>query len=210
MQTWSGEENLSTLLRLTAGAGAGIVAVGMSLCMEEVNSQLLIIAAATYPLDLVRARLSIASANMAVVGSTVPQTLIRALSSDDAKLGIVGMTRKVYANEGGVRGLYRGCWATAVGVAPYVSLNFYLYESLKGVILPEDLDHTSISDIELLARKLSCGGLAGATSLLFTHPFDVLRRKLQVAGLSTTGPQYSGALDAMRKIIQTEGFRKGM
>ena len=95
--------------------------------------------AATYPLDLVRARLSIATANLATNSASK-----RAFSVEAAKLGIMGMTKKVYRTEGGVRGLYRGCWATAVGVAPYggwrlivlyssltatVSLNFYLYES---------------------------------------------------------------------------------
>lgn len=69
---------------------------------------------ATYPLDLVRARLSIATANMAQTGGGPA-----AFTAEDARLGIVGMTKKVYATEGGLRGLYRGCWATAVGVAPY-------------------------------------------------------------------------------------------
>ena len=72
---------------------------------------------ATYPLDLVRARLSIATANMATRSST--SAVMSAFSSEDAKLGILGMTKKVYRHEGGVRGLYRGCWATAMGVAPY-------------------------------------------------------------------------------------------
>jgi len=72
---------------------------------------------ATYPLDLVRARLSIATANMA---TSRPKSLRELqVAVEDAKLGMVGMTKKVYRTEGGVRGLYRGCWATAVGVAPY-------------------------------------------------------------------------------------------
>nr|ODN92400.1 solute carrier family 25 (mitochondrial phosphate transporter), member 23/24/25/41 [Cryptococcus depauperatus CBS 7841] len=181
--TWSGQESLSTPLRLTAGAGAGIVAV-----------------VATYPLDLVRARLSIATANMATRSSL--------FTSEVATLGMVGMIKKVYATEGGLRGLYRGCWATAVGVAPYVSLNFYTYESLKSQALP--LHNDQMSETELALRKLFCGALSGASSLIFTHPFDVLRRKLQVAGLSTLSPQYSGAMDAMRQTIKTEGFWRGM
>lgn len=68
-------------LRLASGAGAGIVAVS-----------------ATYPLDLVRARLSIATANMA-------SSAKHGFTSEDAKLGIVGMTKKVYRTEGGIRGL---------------------------------------------------------------------------------------------------------
>ncbi|WRT65737.1 uncharacterized protein IL334_002685 [Kwoniella shivajii] len=184
--TWSGETTLSTPLRLTAGAGAGILAV-----------------AATYPLDLVRARLSVATSGMAI------KSVSGGFSAEDAKLGMVGMTKKVYHTEGGVRGLYRGCWATAVGVAPYVSLNFYIYESLKTSILPSSLS-SSISEPELILRKLSCGALAGATSLIFTHPFDVIRRKLQVAGMASMSPQYNGAIDAIKWIIKTEGFWKGM
>ncbi|TYJ53497.1 hypothetical protein B9479_005883 [Cryptococcus floricola] len=186
LSTYSGQENLSTPLRLSAGAGAGMVAV-----------------IATYPLDLVRARLSIATANVAAhkPGS--------AFTAADAKLGMVGMTRKVYATEGGVRGLYRGCWATALGVSPYVSLNFYLYEHAKTVFLaPEKVENKS--ETELALRKLFCGALSGGGSLIFTHPFDVLRRKLQVAGMSSMGPEYKGAIDCMRHIIKTEGFWKGM
>lgn len=52
----------------------------------------------------------------------------RAFSDQDAKLGIVGMTKKVYRSEGGVKGLYRGCWATAVGVAPYGLLLRIIFE----------------------------------------------------------------------------------
>ncbi|OCF57873.1 solute carrier family 25 (mitochondrial phosphate transporter), member 23/24/25/41 [Kwoniella mangroviensis CBS 10435] len=186
LATWSGEEVLSTPLRLTAGAGAGIVAV-----------------AATYPLDLVRARLSVATSGMAIKSTS------GGFTAEDAKLGMVGMTKKVYRTEGGIRGLYRGCWATAVGVAPYVSLNFYIYESLKSMILPSSLSPTT-SEPELILRKLSCGALAGATSLIFTHPFDVLRRKLQVAGLASMSPQHNGAVDVIKWIVRTEGFWKGM
>ncbi|WWD05691.1 hypothetical protein V865_003772 [Kwoniella europaea PYCC6329] len=186
LATWSGEEVLSTPLRLTAGAGAGIVAV-----------------AATYPLDLVRARLSVATSGMAIKSTS------GGFTAEDAKLGMVGMTKKVYRTEGGIRGLYRGCWATAVGVAPYVSLNFYIYESLKSMILPSSLSPTT-SEPELILRKLSCGALAGATSLIFTHPFDVLRRKLQVAGLASMSPQHNGAVDVVKWIVRTEGFWKGM
>ena len=36
------------------------------------------------------------------------------------ELGIVGMTIKVFKEENGLRGLYRGIGPTAAGVAPYV------------------------------------------------------------------------------------------
>jgi solute carrier family 25 phosphate transporter 23/24/25/41 len=63
------------------------------------------------------------------------------------------MTLKVMREEGGVRGLYRGLVATAMGVAPYVGINFAAYEALRGVITPPGK--------ATIARKLACGALAG-------------------------------------------------
>lgn len=57
-----------------------------------------------------------------------------------------------------------------------MSLNFFMYENLKNVIMPPELE---MGDAEFAFRKLGCGGLAGAISLIFTHPMDVLRRKMQ-------------------------------
>lgn len=117
----------------------------------------------------------------------------------------------------------RGCWATALGVAPYVSLNFYIYEScewacqllqlemvlttVKTRIIPPELQ---ADEAELAIRKLACGGLAGATALLFTHPFDVLRRKLQVVGMSGANQEQTGAIAVLRNLIRAEGFWRGM
>jgi solute carrier family 25 phosphate transporter 23/24/25/41 len=123
----------------------------------------------TYPLDLVRARLSIATASIPV--SALSQAKLPSNNGPGAKLSlssayhtasssisvselsIVGMTLKIVREEGGIRGLYRGLVATAFGVAPYVGINFAAYEFLRGVITPPG--KTSV------ARKLSCGALAG-------------------------------------------------
>lgn len=64
------------------------------------------------------------------------------------------MTLKVMREEGGVRGLYRGLVATAMGVAPYVGINFAAYEALRGLVTPPG--KTTVP------RKLTCGALAGA------------------------------------------------
>jgi len=109
-----------------------------------------------------------------------------------------GMTLKVMREEGGLRGLYRGLPATAFGVAPYVGINFAAYEGLRGVITPPG--KTSV------ARKLSCGALAGSISQTLTYPCDVLRRKMQVAGMNSLGVRYTGAIDALRSILRTEGL----
>lgn len=182
----------------------------------------------TYPLDLVRSRLSIASATLSIPSAQTPSSAPAgtrpalyhtvALASRSApNLGIWGMTLKVIREEGGVRGLYRGLVTTAVGVAPYVGINFAAYEALRGLVTPPG--KTTIP------RKLTCGALAGAlhchcrTMNLFTdttlgsisqtltYPLDVLRRKMQVVGMTqgALGYKYNGALEALREIIRMEG-----
>lgn len=66
---------------------------------------------ATYPLDIVRTRLSIQSASFAELG-------------DAARKELPGMYQTMiamYKTEGGIMALYRGIVPTVAGVAPYVS-----------------------------------------------------------------------------------------
>ncbi|EKM74960.1 hypothetical protein AGABI1DRAFT_116641 [Agaricus bisporus var. burnettii JB137-S8] len=208
------DQGLDTPKRLLAGALAGITSVST-----------------TYPLDLVRSRLSIATASVAFVAPTHGGVNVAAATSGtggplpsvaakpsavlasgyhtaardalksrySAKdLTVWGMTLKVMREEGGVKGLYRGIVTTAVGVAPYVGINFAAYEALRGIITPPG--KTSVW------RKLSCGALAGSISQTLTYPFDVLRRKMQVTGMAG-GPKYHGAVDALRSTVRSEGVR---
>lgn len=67
----------------------------------------------TYPLDIVRTRLSIQSASFADLGSRDPAKNLPGMFSTMAM---------IYKNEGGMIALYRGIAPTVAGVAPYVSL----------------------------------------------------------------------------------------
>ncbi|KAF9249185.1 mitochondrial carrier [Marasmius fiardii PR-910] len=206
-----GSRELDTPKRLTSGALAGITSV-----------------CSTYPLDLVRARLSIATASIPVnVLNTLPkasETLASAPPSNtkpantprlmnamhtaaaasrnyhQSELTIWGMTLKIIREEGGIRGLYRGLVATAFGVAPYVGINFAAYEVLRGTITPPGKN--------TVARKLLCGALAGSISQTLTYPFDVLRRKMQVTGMKSSGLgiKYTGAINALVGILRNEGI----
>ena len=66
------------------------------------------------------------------------------------------MTIKIMREEGGIRALYRGLIPTAVGVAPYVGINFAAYERLRGIITPPGKN--------TVGRRLACGALAGEAS----------------------------------------------
>ncbi|KAI0674980.1 mitochondrial carrier [Trametes maxima] len=199
--TGYGAKPLDTRTRLCAGALAGITSV-----------------CTTYPLDLVRSRLSIATASIPMQAAAVPSSsaaqpalasayhtassTARPLASSPftpQELTMWGMTLKVMREEGGLRALYRGLVPTAMGVAPYVGINFASYEALRGIITPPGKSSVH--------RKLLCGALAGSISQTLTYPFDVLRRKMQVTGMNALGIKYNGAWDALRSIVRTEGVR---
>lgn len=94
---------MSALQRLACGAIAGITSVTF-----------------TYPLDIVRTRLSIQSASFADLGAR------------DASQKLPGMFPTmvaIYKNEGGMLALYRGIIPTVAGVAPYVSTDRILHFS---------------------------------------------------------------------------------
>lgn len=79
--TNSSDHSIDTPRRLLAGALAGIAAV-----------------VSTYPLDLVRSRLSVESASLGMKEGR----------RDGKSTGILRMTARVYREEGGFRALYRG------------------------------------------------------------------------------------------------------
>jgi solute carrier family 25 phosphate transporter 23/24/25/41 len=82
---------------------------------------------------------------------------------------------KIYRSEGGIPALYRGLLPTVLGVAPYVGLNFAVYEHMRKLVTPQgQRDPSAIG-------KLVAGGISGAVAQTLTYPMDVLRRRFQVS-----------------------------
>ena len=146
----------------------------------------------TYPLDIVRTRLSIQSASFEKLGAK------------DAQRKLPGMwvtMTTMYQKEGGFTALYRGIIPTVTGVAPYVGLNFMIYESVRTYFTPEgEANPSSVG-------KLSAGAISGGVAQTCTYPLDVLRRRFQINTMSGMGYQYRGIADALRTIFVQEGFR---
>ncbi|KAG2418632.1 hypothetical protein HFD88_001733 [Aspergillus terreus] len=166
---------LSPMRRLICGGAAGITSVTM-----------------TYPLDIVRTRLSIQSASFAALGER---------HKAEKLPGMFKTMVLIYKNEGGIVALYRGIVPTVAGVAPYVGLNFMTYESIRKYLTPENDKNPSP------LRKLLAGALSGAVAQTCTYPFDVLRRRFQINTMSGMGYQYKSIGDAVRVIVAEEGLR---
>lgn len=161
--------------RLCCGALAGITSVF-----------------ATYPLDIVRTRLSIQSASFEKLGAK------------NAHRKLPGMWQTMvmmYTKEGGLAALYRGLLPTVAGVAPYVGLNFMIYESLRQALTPEGQANPSS------IGKLIAGAGAGAMAQSLTYPLDVLRRRFQINTMQGMGYQYKSIRHAIQTIAAQEGIK---
>ncbi|KAI9668379.1 MAG: hypothetical protein M1831_001133 [Alyxoria varia] len=162
------------LRRLVCGGLAGITSVTF-----------------TYPLDICRTRLSIQSASFSTLSPTQRQQL-------------PGMWRtmiNMYKHEGGWYALYRGIIPTISGVAPYVGLNFMVYEMARTFVTPAGEKNPGT------VGKLCAGAISGGVAQTCTYPFDVLRRRFQINTMSGMGYQYNGIWQAVMMIIRQEGFR---
>ncbi|KAI7742469.1 hypothetical protein M8C21_007630 [Ambrosia artemisiifolia] len=120
------DAELTPVLRLGAGACAGIIAMS-----------------ATYPMDLVRGRIT-----------------VQTDKSSTQYRGITHALRTVLREEG-PRALYKGWLPSVIGVIPYVGLNFAVYESLKDWLI-KSRPYGLAEDAELsVVTKLACGAAAG-------------------------------------------------
>ncbi|KAK4422531.1 Mitochondrial adenine nucleotide transporter ADNT1 [Sesamum alatum] len=182
-QTGNEDAELTPLLRLGAGACAGIIAMS-----------------ATYPMDMVRGRLTVQTDR-----------------SPTQYRGIFHALRTVFAEEG-PRALYKGWLPSVIGVVPYVGLNFAVYESLKDwLIKTNPYGLVENSDLSV-TTKLACGAAAGTVGQTVAYPLDVIRRRMQMVGWRhaasvVTGDgkskaplEYTGMVDAFRKTVRHEGF----
>lgn len=182
-QTGNEDAELTPLLRLGAGACAGIIAMS-----------------ATYPMDMVRGRITVQTEK----SPYQYRGMFHALST--------------VLREEGPRALYKGWTPSVIGVVPYVGLNFAVYESLKDWLIKTKA--FGLVDDELgVVTRLACGAAAGTVGQTVAYPLDVIRRRMQMVGWNHAASiiagdgrskvplEYTGMIDAFRKTVKYEGVR---
>jgi solute carrier family 25 phosphate transporter 23/24/25/41 len=106
----------------------------------------------TYPLDLVRGRLT------GTVGS------------HGRYRGIV-QTLALTVREEGFRALYRGMGTSLVGAFPYEGIRFGVYDGLKAHYITDDSP---------IYMNVACGAASGLAAATVLYPNDTVRRRMQV------------------------------
>lgn len=173
----------SNLDKFLAGSLAGVTAV----CI-------------TYPLDTIRARLAYQ------------------ITGEHIYAGIVHVAQSIFQQEGGIKAIYRGFLPTVIGMVPYAGLSFYCFETLKFLCikhLPYYTANSSPSNTGSLVlnvpSKLICGAFAGAIAQSFSYPFDVTRRRMQLAMMNPKTYKYGLSMSkTMLTVYKENGLIQGL
>lgn len=123
----------------------------------------------TYPLDVLRLRLAVEPGYRTM--SEIALTMLR---------------------EEGVASFYYGLGPSLLGIAPYIAVNFCIFDLVKKS-LPEKYQQKTQSS--LLTAVVSA-----AVATLTCYPLDTVRRQMQMKGTP-----YKSVLDAIPGIVQRDG-----
>ncbi|KAK9124485.1 hypothetical protein Sjap_014087 [Stephania japonica] len=124
----------------------------------------------TYPLDVLRLRLAVEPGSR-----TMSQVALSMLRDE------------------GVASFYNGLGPSLIGIAPYIALNFCIFDLVKKA-LPEKYQNRTESS---LATALVSATLA----TVMCYPLDTVRRQMQMRGTP-----YKTVLDAFPGIVARDGF----
>ena len=158
---------------------------------------------ATYPFDIMRTQFAI-------------QGKEKAFSSMHSFISHTFSTK-------GIRGFYAGLSPALVGIAPYMGLNFAIYETVKtfseSPIFTFNRQRTAQDDrsygriLAGLFRKGACGAVAGGASKFIMYPLDTIKKRMQFQVLRNTldglgdVPKYANAWNCAARIYTEEGLR---
>lgn len=124
----------------------------------------------TYPLDVLRLRLAVDPASQSM-----------------------GQVAKLMLRDEGLKSFYKGLGPSLLGIAPYIALNFCVFDLMKKT-LPEDMRKRP--EASLVTALVSA---SFATAMCY--PLDTARRQMQMKG-----SPFNSFLEAVPGIIARDGF----
>jgi len=149
----------------------------------------------TYPLDLVKTRLTVQKEGKALDGTVMKKTYN----------GTWDCLTKVASQEG-FSGLYKGLTPTIAGVIPFEAVQFTFYNWIKEFREKQKADagNGKLSTFDFLI--LGC--ISGAVAQTFAYPFDLMRKRFMAQsnapGMLKTN--YTSTWGCAKEIIANEGF----
>lgn len=132
----------------------------------------------TYPLDLIRGRLT---------GSGI---------GAEARYQGIMQTFMLTIREEGVRALYRGMSVSLIGAFPYEGIRFGVYDSLKSHYITHDSP---------LVYNVAIGAVSGLSAATILYPNDTVRRRMQVQSKCGT-ESYKSGWDCYKTLYRQHGI----
>lgn len=158
----------------------------------------------TYPCDLLRTRFA---ARRSRIGSqSIAEAVSHILSSPNNHNN--NSHRKKKKN---VTGLFAGLGASLAQIVPQMSLFFGFYSTLQPAIATRitNNQHSLLSHIG--APDFVAGAIASVAAKSIVYPFDTVRKRLQMRGISTAAVSFSAypstTIPMLRTIVAVEGPR---
>lgn len=195
----------TSIRRLLAGSISGITSVFF-----------------TYPLDLIRVRLAFETKqNFAASPAFLPHKHHYDYRGGRLAQTCIQIYNEPPASKTGLRigNFYRGFTPTIVGMVPYAGVSFWAHDLFHDIfrsqylapyavmdfLEPDEFEHDRSKRKPLnVWAQLTAGGLAGMCSQTASYPLEVIRRRIQVSGITGERP---GMIRTAQAIFAQSGFR---
>jgi len=130
--------------------------------------------------------------------------------SNMSSTSTLNLVKEILSSRHGIRGLYRGLFATILRQTPSLAMYFPVYNILKESI-SESYNNSSSNKNDnndlLCWSSALAGGLAGCLSWTIVYPIDAVKSRIQSLPLDAPAKERS-FLHVVRTISRNEGFVK--
>jgi len=164
----------------TPGLGLQLITAGVAACIADM---------VTFPLDTTKVRLQV-QGEISCTNSSLTR-------------GVLGTLASIVRNEG-VRALYSGIVPGLQRQMAFSAIRIGAYDSVKS----QYVERTGVTGgLGLLACRVAAGITTGTLAILVAQPTDVVKVRMQAAGLKGN---YKGVWDAYKTIGRIEGLTNGL
>ena len=99
---------------------------------------------------------------------------------------------------------YRGFTVSLMGMIPYAGTSFLTWGYLRALLIPE-APHKGSRPTPVM--DLAIGAVAGSVSQTVSYPFEIIRRRMQVGGITNGDPRsWLTFGETVRKIYAARGW----
>lgn len=109
----------------------------------------------------------------------------------------------------GILGFYKGTALPLIGIGACVSIQFGCLEAAKRALRQRNLDCGSSSELSL-AQLYLAGATAGVGNSLISGPVEHVRIRLQASSTTQQLNRFVGPLDAIQRIVKSDGIFRGL